>query len=265
MAHTIVRVSDEAIGELIARQGGYEEVEKAGRWARIANSLGLRKDQAQAVKARYEDMLRASAELDEHEEEEEEEYEVESILDSRTDDKGNTEYLVKWKDSMGDEDGDRDNMTWEPREHLACPELLQQFEEKQRRLRDGDDAADPATEATAADATALSSTDADPAVSAAGEAPEGVSLKRKVEELGDGEPSADASSKLHAGLGGATDGVSSYDRVMRVRRPTEAGQPLYFEVALTDGSSVLLSNEKLRAEAPLLLLDFYEERLDFAP
>ena len=60
-----ITVSDEAIGEIVARSGGYEEVERAGRWARLANSLGLRKEMGPAVKARYEDMLRISAEADE--------------------------------------------------------------------------------------------------------------------------------------------------------------------------------------------------------
>ena len=59
----------EHIGEAVARQGGYEEVERSAKWASIANALGMRKDQADKVKARYEDMLRYSAELDVHEDE----------------------------------------------------------------------------------------------------------------------------------------------------------------------------------------------------
>ena len=58
----------------------------------------------------YEDMLRQSAELDEHEDEDEdEEYEVEEILGKRTDEKGNVEYLVKWLQGQGKQGGFRSN------------------------------------------------------------------------------------------------------------------------------------------------------------
>ena len=141
MATKIV-VRDELIGEAVARQGGYEAVENNKKWEAIANGLGLPKLKAEGVKRRYEDMLRMSAELDEVEEEDEdEEFEVETILDSRTDEKGNVQYLVKWKmvddgkdDGKGDE-ADEENTTWEPREHLACPELLQQFEDERKKRK----------------------------------------------------------------------------------------------------------------------------------
>ena len=110
---TKIVAKDEHIAEAVARQGGYEEVERNNKWAQIANSLGLRKDLHEKVKARYEDMLRHSAELDEREEQDEdEEYEVDTILDSRIDKDGNVEYLVKWKfedDGEGDGGDDEDN------------------------------------------------------------------------------------------------------------------------------------------------------------
>ena len=135
---TRINVRDELLGEAVARQGGYESVEHQKKWAAIANGLGMQKSMAEAIKRRYEDMLRTSAELDEVEDEDEE-YEVETIIDSRTDEHGNVQYLVKWKfeddGEEGDEQEEKNNMTWEPREHLACPELLQAFEdEKTRRL-----------------------------------------------------------------------------------------------------------------------------------
>ena len=134
---TGINVSDEIIGEVVARQGGYEEVERAGNWTQIAAAIGLHKDQGANIKLRYEDMLMASADLDQQEEEEEEEeFEVEDILDSRTDTQGNVQYLVKWKDAIADDQGD--DMTWEPREHLACPELLEQFEDHRRRQQRSD-------------------------------------------------------------------------------------------------------------------------------
>ena len=231
-----ITVSDEAIGEIVARSGGYEEVERAGRWARLANSLGLRKEMGPAVKARYEDMLRISAEADEREDEDEdEEYEVEDILDSRTDEKGNIEYLVKWKDVIGDEGEDdeeyNDNTTWEPREHLACPELLQQFEEKQRRQQQGGTV--------------------DAATTAAEDSENGAANEASICGHKRTEPES------------STAECDSWQRILRVQKPDQEGGSMIFEVQTSDGPLVYLPNEKIRSEAPLLLVDFYEARLNF--
>ena len=267
----VIMVSDEAIGEIVARSGGYEKIEKYGQWLRIANSLGLRKDQAQAVKARYEDMLRASAEADEREDEEDEEFEVEDILDSRTDDKGNIEYLVKWKDAAGDdagEEADELNMTWEPRAHLACPELLQQFEEKQRRMQfgssvaangDGDD--DGEEGATAAPGPGASS--ADGAAAIEDEDGAGAAASKRKHDERDGPGGGLASPPTGAEGPPASSASDTWERIVRLRRPEGARAPLVFEVLTAAGGHVLLPNEKLRNEAPLLLVDFYEQRLQF--
>lgn len=53
----------------------------------------------------------------------EEDYVVEKILDRRVI-KGKTQYFLKWKGYP-----DSDN-TWEPIEHLECPELISAFEEQ---------------------------------------------------------------------------------------------------------------------------------------
>ena len=241
-----IKVRDEHIAEAVARQGGYEEVERAHKWAAIANSLGMRKDMFDKVKQRYEDMLRHSAELDVREDDDEdEEYEVDTILDSRTDEKGRVEYLVKWKfddDGQGDDDDDEDRTTWEPREHLACPELLQQFEDKKRERRLQQRAGASSAEPSASGGSAAANGAANGAAGSAGAGASDASASRKRK--------ADA------------PGSGRFDKILRACRPQE-GKPLIFEVLCADGTKALIPSATLRSEAPLLLVDFYESKMLF--
>ncbi|CAF0725171.1 unnamed protein product [Adineta steineri] len=52
---------------------------------------------------------------------EEDEYIVEKVLEMRTTKKGKVQYLLKWKGFSHNEN------TWEPAEHLECPELVAAF------------------------------------------------------------------------------------------------------------------------------------------
>ena len=46
-------------------------------------------------------------------------------------------------------------------------------------------------------------------------------------------------------------------QVLKIKKP-ESGADLSFLVACADGSQTIVSNSLLRAEAPLLLVDFYQ-------
>eukprot|EP00327_Prymnesium_parvum_P033943 CAMPEP_0195608380 /NCGR_PEP_ID=MMETSP0815-20121206/8712_1 /TAXON_ID=97485 /ORGANISM="Prymnesium parvum, Strain Texoma1" /LENGTH=350 /DNA_ID=CAMNT_0040748233 /DNA_START=33 /DNA_END=1087 /DNA_ORIENTATION=+ len=212
---------DSIIVEAVGRHGGYEEIERVGKWGSIANSIGVRKDRGEEIKQRYEDLLRLSAEQDQDEEENDEDFEVEEILDRR-EEEGQIKYLVKWKD-------DPLTQTWEPSTNLSCPDLVEEFEEARRRQ--------------------LGLVEAG---------------KRRAGE----EPSPAITSISTAGPpAGQGAKRARYEKVIGLTKPRPEGsssaRSTKFLVELVDGSQVFVDGTELRAEAPHLLLDFYEARLKF--
>mmetsp|Transcript_13468 Transcript_13468/g.28574 ORF Transcript_13468/g.28574 Transcript_13468/m.28574 type:complete len:241 (+) Transcript_13468:293-1015(+) len=237
MQHSL---SDALICEVVARNGGYEEVDTNSKWPQIAGALGFSKSEASRIKERYEDLLKYTAELEEVEEAEAEgqNYEVEGIVASRVGAHGRTEYLVKWKGFEGDDVG-AEAMTWEPRSHLGgAQDAVRLFEQQQNGARQHGAQG-----------------------GAHGGAHDGAHAHAHAHAHGGGDRAArkrepdDADQLLPAP-------PSSWRRVTKMKRvEAEAVAPTMFYVEIDDGAEVELTNSQLRDEAPLLLVDFYEARL----
>jgi len=231
------KLPDHLIVEAVARNGGYEEIERTGKWTQISNALGFRKNHGEEIKNRYEDLLRLSAEQDQQEDDNDEEHEVEEILDHREGKEGQIEYLVKWK---GFEDDDEANQSWEPSANLSCPELVEAYE---KRVDGGADA----------DATVGSA-----GVEAASAAEVSAESGRK-RKLGADEPAACFPISTSVA---PTDGASKYKRVVGLNRPTPGQKgAVKFAVEFADGTQEIVDGVTLRQEAPYILLDFYEARI----
>lgn len=130
-----LQVPDALLMEQVARSGGYEEVEKAGIWMNIADSLGVAKHQADEIRARYEEMFKASAEAD-GAEDDEEDLEVETIVKSRVGEGGVEEFLVKWR-TDDDAEGSSlshqvSSLSWEPLARLSgAMDAVEAFRERE--------------------------------------------------------------------------------------------------------------------------------------
>lgn len=66
---------------------------------------------------------------DDKDDEDEEEYEVERIIEVHFKKDKKREFLIRWKGFSAKED------TWEPEEHLNCPELINKFMEKVEKAK----------------------------------------------------------------------------------------------------------------------------------
>ena len=215
-------VPDTMVVEVVARSGGYEEVERAGLWANVAHTVGLNKQYAERIRERYEDMIKEADDANDAGDEEED-FEVDDILDLRIGDGGVEEYLVKWK---GDYEDEADSMSWEPLSHLqGAMELVEKFNQKRERERQKEQKAAAlrkaqATPPAAAPAAAGSATaDPDAAPAAA-------------------EPAAAAPAAAPAAAGQAPNGAKKrkgvgcdepYVEVLKVIRPAEEGQKHAFQ------------------------------------
>ena len=213
-------VPDAMVVEVVARSGGYEEVERAGLWANVAHTVGLDKQYAERIRERYEDMIKEADDANDAGDEEED-FEVDDILDLRIGDGGVEEYLVKWK---GDYEDEADSMSWEPLSHLqGAMELVEKFNQKRERERQKEQKAaaqrkaqaTPPAAAPAAAGSAAADPDAAPAAA---------------------EPAAAAPAAAPAAAGQAPNGAKKrkgsdepYVEILKVIRPAEEGQKHAFQ------------------------------------
>ncbi|KAI5709175.1 hypothetical protein M8J76_012050 [Diaphorina citri] len=94
---------------------------KAGR--------GRPKGSAKSTAAVKKNNRSAQESEDEDGEETTEEFEVEKIMDVHTSKNGKKEYLVRWKGYSSKDD------TWEPEDHLTCPDLIEAFNVKLEKIK----------------------------------------------------------------------------------------------------------------------------------
>lgn len=177
-------------------------------------------------------------------------YDVERILDDRMY-KGRKQYLIKW---MGYPDSES---TWEFKSNLFCEELLQEYEKNKRlQIKGSDKMASKSVPVNAEKETTV---------------PRGKRSHEGVIRPQERIVSVEADSgliKVHV-----PEKQSKFEQVITnewheaVEKVTGAyineHGVLEIEFVTVNGIAATCSSDEMRYKAPLKLLDFYEENLDF--
>lgn len=270
-------VSDSAIITEVAGLGGSQHITKAGKWALVAQQLGLKSSKAIDVQRRYEAILSAlpkdddslngdsdselAGSTDDDSSEPPGEHDVERITGHRAK-KGLREFLVQWAGTA--------ETTWEPVANLkGCPQAIAAY-----RKGHPDWSTDYVPEAGSwrkrdADAHALDDIDAKPRKRASSGAPMDVVLCARMRAGRCARAAASRGSQRaarerlsltsrHASTP-RRSGLIEDDQIARVIGPTSVA--LQWLVTWRSGRYSLLTNEQLKGESPHALFKWYEAQL----
>lgn len=168
--------------------------------------------------------------IDSTEEDSEEEYSVERIVDKRVTSRGKVEYYLKWKNYPDSEN------TWEPVENLDCPQLIAEFEEKQKKKE-----------------------------SKKKDAEENTSFKKKKSantSLNNGNSSFSAKSKRENSTEITNKGFDRKLEPEKIIGATESNGILKFLMKWKGHDEPeMVAAKDANVKCPQLVIDFYEERL----
>jgi len=166
------------------------------------------------------------------EEEEEEEYEVEKIMDKRVN-KGEVQYLIKWKGFKDDDN------TWEPKANLDCPKIISEFEKEYEKKSDNKKRKNSSTS----------------------EKPQKVLKKSK--------GSSDKNGKSGGGSDNDEKEATGFARGLdpeRIVGASESDNGLIFLMKWKNSNeSDLVPSKEANIKCPQIVIKFYEERLSWAP
>jgi len=178
-----------------------------------------------------------SSEAGTKDEPEEEEYVVEKILDKRKSN-GRIEYLLKWK-GYGDDDN-----TWEPKDNLDCPELIDEFEKNYAAKKKGLGTSGGGTPASV---------------------PTSAKKKKVVERDDSPPPVATKKSKKEDSAHSAAALKSGFDRGLEAQKiigaTDSSGELMFLMKWKGTDEAELIPARHANVKCPQIVIKFYEERL----
>uniref|UniRef100_U5EY97 Heterochromatin protein 1 n=1 Tax=Corethrella appendiculata TaxID=1370023 RepID=U5EY97_9DIPT len=182
---------------------------------------------------------------------EEEEYVVEKIVDRRVKN-GKIEYYLKWKGY------DNSSNTWEPKDHLDCPDLIKEFENNREKLAKESKTKEKDNKSSKAKPGSKKRKDSD--------------RSDDEEDAGDSDGEKSSTSKARKSKNGIDEDdedANGFEKGYvpeKILGATEVNKELLFLIQWKDKNKAqLVKSKEARKHCPQLIIDFYEERLIWQP